>query len=345
MLIMGRYGVHSQEILDRNDKLIGFNAGFGSHTEHESGYHGFEQKAPEGLKYKLKLKKIKKHPFYNDIIKNPDEIQMLELADGNVWITNDLGDYYKILKKPKEEQQKIINNYINNYDRQREEEFYMKMKITPSNPSVIPLWDDTNFDLISTNNYGKKILMSLYEEIKKGNVAISSDYSFMFKDRGLSFVIVDRLNEDDLKNKRLRDHQNFLAKNFKKQYNEYLKKEGLAGYGVEMKYPLGFANLRTVGLYETKEGFSPNFYVEIYHVDNGKWNNDSCLFNVKRYMTDLEIKHLVTIAKSKEFMSFANNRSKKDIEEYIINQLEKFNEQQKDKTEPDQRIGKPGRHH
>ncbi len=63
---------------------------------------------------------------------------------------------------------------------------------------------------------------------KKGNVAISSDYSFMFKDRGLSFVLLDQLTQEDLMNKQLVDHRDEMARQFQKEYTEYLQKRRIA---------------------------------------------------------------------------------------------------------------------
>ena len=70
-------------------------------------------------------------------------------------------------------------------------------------PEVVALWSagwngGGDFDLISTTEQSSEMLRKLYEEIQKGNVAISSDYSFMFKDRGLSFVLLDKLTQQDL---------------------------------------------------------------------------------------------------------------------------------------------------
>lgn len=40
---MGRYAYHGQEVLKRDGKLVGFNAGYGFYSEHEHGYTGEEQ--------------------------------------------------------------------------------------------------------------------------------------------------------------------------------------------------------------------------------------------------------------------------------------------------------------
>lgn len=48
--------------------------------------------------------------------------------------------------------------------------------------------------------------------MQKENVAISSDYSFMFKYKGLSFVLLDQLTKEDLMNKQLVDHRNELKR-------------------------------------------------------------------------------------------------------------------------------------
>ena len=83
--------------------------------------------------------------------------------------------------------------------------------------------------------------------MQKGNVAISSDYSFMFKDRGLSFVLLDQLTQEDLMNKQLVDHRDEMARQFQKEYREYLQKEGLdesVCIGQGGKYPAEFWNVQ-----------------------------------------------------------------------------------------------------
>ena len=75
----------------------------------------------------------------------------------------------------------------------------------------------------------------------------SSDYSFMFKDRGLSFVLLDQLTQEDLMNKQLVDHRDEMAGQFQKEYREYLQQEGLdesVCIGRGGKYPAEFCNVQ-----------------------------------------------------------------------------------------------------
>ena len=46
---MSRYAYHGQEVLERDGKLVGFNAGYGFYAEHESHYLGEEQRKPKKL--------------------------------------------------------------------------------------------------------------------------------------------------------------------------------------------------------------------------------------------------------------------------------------------------------
>ena len=46
---MGRYAYHGQEVLKRDGKLVGFNAGYGFYSEHEHGYTGEEQIKPKKI--------------------------------------------------------------------------------------------------------------------------------------------------------------------------------------------------------------------------------------------------------------------------------------------------------
>ena len=138
-------------------------------------------------------------------------------------------------------------------------------------------------------------------------------------------------------NKKLVDHRDELGKKFQEEYREYLEVEGLGEF--EEKYPLGFWNLQITGLNQTDKGISPEFYLELYHINHGDWDNNSCLFNVTHRMSGDEIKFLVPIAKSKEFEEFANSHSKEDIEAYINEQLEQYHEQQKIVEEQGYQIG------
>lgn len=334
---MSRYAYNGQEVLERDGKLVGFNAGYGFYAEHESNYAGKELMKPKRI-----IDKNKNHPFNGEIVEKPDEIQMMEFNDGNVWVTNNLRNYYSLMKKTEEERREIMDIYINNDDRKRTEKFISSFGGRVDSPEVVALWNagfngGGNFDFISTNEQSSELLRKLYSEMQKGNVAISSDYSFMFKDRGLSFVLLNQLTQEDLMNKKLVDHRDELGKKFQEEYREYLEVEGLGEF--EEKYPLGFWNLQITGLNQTDKGISPEFYLELYHINHGDWDNNSCLFNVTHRMSGDEIKFLVPIAKSKEFEEFANSHSKEDIEAYINEQLEQYHEQQKIAEEQGYQIG------
>lgn len=183
---MGRYAYHGQEVLKRDGKLVGFNAGYGFYAEHESGYTGTEQMKPKKI-----IDKNKNHPFNGEIVENPKAINLMEFSDGKVWLTNDEWNYASLMRKTEEERHEIMDRYINNDDRKRNEEFMSRLGANVDSPEVVALWyagfnGRGNFDLISTNEPSSELIKTLYAEMQKGNVAISSDYSFMFKDRGLS---------------------------------------------------------------------------------------------------------------------------------------------------------------
>ena len=208
---MGRYAYHGQEVLKRDGKLVGFNAGYGFYAEHESGYTGTEQMKPKKI-----IDKNKNHPFNGEIVENPKAINLMEFSDGKVWLTNDEWNYASLMRKTEEERHEIMDRYINNDDRKR-------------------------------NEVSSELIKTLYAEMQKGNVAISSDYSFMFKDRGLSFVLLDQLTQEDLMNKQLVDHRDEMARQFQKEYTEYLQKEGLHGESCILegsKYPAEFWNVQ-----------------------------------------------------------------------------------------------------
>ena len=335
---MGRYAYHGQEVLERNGELVGFNAGYGFYSEHESHYLGDEQR-----KQKKLIDKNKNHPFNGEIVENPNAVHMIEFSDGNVWITNDSLFNYRLIQKTEEERNAIKENYLHNEDRKRTEREMLEFGGRELDaPEVVALWSagwngGGDFDLISTTEQSSEMLRKLYEEIQKGNVAISSDYSFMFKDRGLSFVLLDKLTQQDLMMKEYVDHKEELGRKFQKEYREFVNSEGLGEF--EVKYPVGFWNLQISGLNQTDKGLIPEFYLELYHTNHGNWDNNSCLFNVPHYMSGDEIKFLVPIAKSEEFITFADSHSKEEIEEYINTQLENYHEQQRLAQEQEYQIG------
>lgn len=334
---MSRYAYHGQEVLKRDGKLVGFNAGYGFYAEHESKYTGKEQIKPKKI-----IDKNKNHPFNGEIVENPQNINLMEFSDGKVWLTNDEWNYAGLMRRTEEERHEIMDGYINNDDRKRNEEVMSQLGAYVDSPKVVALWragfnGGGNFDLISTSEQSSELLRKLYSEMQKGNVAISSDYSFMFKDRGLSFVLLDQLTQEDLMNKQLVDHRDELGKKIQEEYREYLEGEGVGEF--EEKYPIGFWNLQITGLNQSDKGTSPEFYLELYHINHGDWDNNSCLFNVKHRMSGDEIKFLVPITKSKEFEDFANSHSKEDIESYINEQLENYYEQQKITEEQGYEVG------
>lgn len=244
---MGRYAYHGQEVLKRDGKLVGFNAGYGFYSEHEHGYTGEEQIKPKKI-----IDKNRNHPFNGEIVENPQAINLMEFSDGSVWLTNDGWNYASLMRKTEEERHEIMDRYINNDDRKRTEKFMSKIGANMDSPEVIALWyagfnGGGNFDLISTNEQSSELIRTLYAEMQRGNVAISSDYSFMFKDRGLSFVLLDQLTQEDFMNKKLMDHHNEIAQQFQNEYRKYLQNEGLderVCIGKGGKYPVEFWNVQ-----------------------------------------------------------------------------------------------------
>lgn len=234
-----RYASHSQEVLYRDGKLIGFNAGYGSYAEHIGEYGGDEQRKRENTTVS-----DKDNPFDGDIIANPREVKMMEFSDGNVWITSDSWKHIRLMTQTEQERQEIMLEYINNSDRKVTEDFLTGLGKNIDSPNVVALWDGGfqgrggSFDLISTNGQSSELLRKLYTELQKGNVAVSSDYSFMFEDRGLSFVLLDQLSKEDLAQKQLIDYRAELAEQFMREYREYLSQQGLEEF--RSQYPIEF---------------------------------------------------------------------------------------------------------
>lgn len=239
---MSRYACYGQEVLRRDGKLVGFNAGFGYYTEHESKYSGMEQRKPKKI-----IDKNKNHPFNGEIVENPKAVNLMEFSDGSVWLTNDEFNYACLIRKTEEERLKIMQGYVHNDDRKRIEDRYKSWEKTPPLLDVVALWNDRKFDLISTNEQSSELIRILYAEMQKGNVAISNDYSFIFKDRGLSFVLLNQLTQEDLMNKELVDHHDEIKRQFQQEYIKYLQKEGLHGESCILegsKYPAEFWNVQ-----------------------------------------------------------------------------------------------------
>lgn len=243
---MGSYAYRGQEVLKRDGKLVGFNAGYGFCSEHEHGYAGIEQ-----MKTTEIIDKNKDHPFNGEIVEDPQAIRLIEFSDGKVWLTNDERNYTSLMTKTEEERQEIRDRHIKNNERRNYERFMSELGANVDSPEVVALWYGGSgikgkFDLISINEQGCELIKTLYAEMQKGNVAISSDYSFMFKNRGLSFVLLDQLTQEDLKNKQLMAHRDEMAKQFQEEYIEYLQKERLyksfrsRGY----TYPVEFKDLK-----------------------------------------------------------------------------------------------------
>lgn len=339
---MGRYAYHGQEVLKRDGNLVGINVGYGSYSEHESGYAGQEQFKPKQF-----IDKNKNHPFNGEIVENPDNIKMMEFGDGNVWITTDLWKYMNLMQKSEQERYEIMQQYIHNDDRKEMEDFSRKIGRTEPSPEIIALWSGGfqgyggRFDLISTTQQSSELLKILFTEMQKKNVAISSDYSFMFQDRGLSFVLLDQLTEKDLSNKQMVDHRDEMARQFEKEYNEYLKDEGLEGLFGGSKYPIEFWNVQIHDLLQEKNGeIMPQFYLELTDTSKDRENLDAnTMFNVPRHMTGAEIKFLVPIVQTPEYAEFAKSHSKEEIGEYLNSKLEEYHEQQKIAEEQGYRVG------
>lgn len=215
---MGRYAHFGQEVLKRNGKLVGVNVGFGFFAEHTESYKG-----PEQRKTEKNIDKNKNHPFKGEIVENPQAIYLMELSDGRVWLTNNEIAYASVMRKNEEERSEYVDGFSNDDDKIRLEEKMAKRGDEIDSPEILALWSsgflggEGKFDLISTNKQTSELIKTLYAEIQKENVAISSNYSFMFKNKGLSFVLLDQLTKEDLMNKQLEDHRNELKR---KPYKE-----------------------------------------------------------------------------------------------------------------------------
>lgn len=78
----------------------------------------------------------------------------------------------KFNEKTEEERHEIMDRYINNDDRKRNEEFMSRLGANVDSPEVVALWyagfnGRGNFDLISTNEQSSELIKTLYAEMQK----------------------------------------------------------------------------------------------------------------------------------------------------------------------------------
>lgn len=311
---MGRYANNGQEVLYRNGKLIGVNIGYGMHAEHEYGYQGEELGMMEGYE---------DNPFNGEIMSEPELVNLMELNDGNVWMTNNAWKYLDLMRRTEEERKAYIDKLINNYDREMTESFLKSLGFDITSPEIVALWSSSSFDLISTTVQSSELIKRLYDEIQRGNVAVSSDYSFLFKNRGLSFVLLDALSNDDLLAKQLVDSRTKMMKQFEKEYHAYLSEQGLNGWGKHGEYPIEFWNLQIHDIKQDIRGeVDPEFYLEILDTSKGRENLDSlCMHNLPSYLSGSEIKALVPIVQSAEYAEYAKSHTQAEVEQYLIEEL------------------------
>ncbi len=262
--------IHGQEVLKRDGILVGFNAGYKYTPEHEKGYRGIEQMQP-----KRNRDKNKDNPFNAETIKNPEAVHIMEFEDGKVLLTNNKWHYNSLIEKPEEERLEYLKTLLNIDDINQNNEIQLEVNDNIGSTNVIALWHtgfygtNGHFDLISTNEQSSELIKTLYNEIQKGNVAISSDYSFMFEDRGLSFVLLDQLTEEDIKNKQLADHYFDISKKLEQDYKQYIQQEGLYGQDSvveEGKYPVEIWNLQ---ICDVKNDFKRRYNTRILYRDFG----------------------------------------------------------------------------
>lgn len=333
---MSRYANHSQEILYRNGRLIGFNAGYGYHSEHEHGYSGMEQEKPRRFIYRNKF-----NPFNDEIVETPELVRLIEFSDGIVWMTNDIWNYGELMKKTEEQRLAIRDRYVNNLDRKNDEDLHKSVGMEVTSPEVIALWNDSDFNLISTNEKSSDLIRRLYMEIQRKNVAISSDYSFLFKDRGLSFVFLDELSKDDFLAKQIVDYKEEMKAQFEIEYNEFLIDQGLEGLRGGSKYPIEFWNVQIHDLIQRENGkLMPEFYLELTDTSKDRENLDAnTIRNIPRYMTGADIDFLVPIVQTHEYALFAQSHTKEEIGEYLNSRLQEYHMQQSAAKQKDYEVG------
>ena len=308
---MGRYATSNFQILTnkRNGQLKGINFGYGYYSEHERGYSGSET-------FDYENKQLV-GPFIKETIKNPSQVKFFRDSKNRVMLSSDSFLNRKV--KTNEDLIEFIDASLSSDDNfmttfKKEEKFYA-------------YWSDDHFYIIGLEAFANDLLEKLYDNIQRENIAVSSDFSGIFDDRGLSFVVLNQLEPVDFAIKRASEVYEYMLEEQQKKYKQYLKDNGMHFFSEKKKeYPFELFNVQIQGIDMTSDDeISPYFYVEIY--DNIHLNSDlegrrDFYSNISRRLTGLEIEFLVGLAQDAKFTEYANNNSFEDTEKYIIELLE-----------------------
>lgn len=333
-----KYGY--EEIYDEEGNLKGINFGYNAFSEHERGYNGNEllKNKKSNIFDKLRVGTDYKNPFYEEKIKESSYIKLLQGSNGRKLLTsekttNEIAQEWmfgKIITSEwftKEQVDQIMESIKNSPDK-NSISYYSKEHEEKQFPFEAS-WNENEFFIMSTDEKTDKMLEELYDNIEKGNIAISGNFETLFKNHGLSMVYLNRLTKEDLENKERMDLYNKELIKAQQEYSDYLRESKLSLFASRGNtFPFHIFNLQINSIDYDKGKKEPIFYAEVYdNLNREKLSDDGIFRNVcgflsdSRYLSGTEIKRLVELAKDEEFQEFAANHSHDEIEEYILKVL------------------------
>ena len=211
---MSRYATHGQEIIyDDSGNVIGINMGFGFYSEHEWGYRGNEIANP------AKHSRISGPGSFEDArISDPSQIMFLERDDGVAGITNAVWLYNQgVLEDSRRFQERLIDG---NRD-------VSEAAVFGAVPEYFDaFWNDTRFIVFARSEMADEAIRDVYEHIMVGDAAIGSDFTPLFSNRGLSIVILSRLEDGAHDARAFETYLDELMEQGEQEVNDHLEEMG-----------------------------------------------------------------------------------------------------------------------
>ena len=313
---MARESIWGKQIIIRNGNLVGLNVGYGFYGEHESTYSGLEQGNSQ-------LDTPERKIFDGEIIENPDKVKMFEFDDGMICITNnmDFCNYAERHRMSMDELQKNFTSYVGYDDTNQMFLKSIGYQVQDEIPGIKAAWACNGvFYLISKDRESNEILKKLYSEIQRKNVAISNDYRFLFKDRGLSFVMIDQLNKEELDKKGILKCIENVKSEIGKRYNKMVYEQGL--FPRRSKYPVTINFVYAKELKISSDDINPILYID-YSKKNAQ-TEEREFGNTTGYFETEEFEHLLYLLKTDELREFSDSHSLEEVIKYLDDKMEEY---------------------
>lgn len=292
-----RYTQFGQEVIFTDDKkLLGICIGYDFCSEHEWGYDG-----------RISTRPKRKHndpspTFAEAIIDKPECVELVECDDGLMALAShtlwgplrDIEDRY---------------GYLENHPDVRCAE--------PDHRDDVffdAFWDERNFLIFGIDGYSSKILEELNECIKAKDVAVSADFRPLFKNRGLSFVVVSRIPSDKTKAREDAIRLEKLALDARADLEQWLKDQCNESWCYSaFNGAVWLSNVQPFAVYDVEGSPETYFYFEPHDMlawnrsdDYEKDNISSCvMFDIPHMTNALGVKKLYEIGNSGEYIEQA----------------------------------------